>query len=113
MIRKNTNQLLNNITHDVFIYHLKSKQHKGLGLGIKLSRTDPKYSTIRDAFHGNNFEQRGDFDVTSIDYFKAGLFFILSVLHLYFYVFYRFQKANLFFGLGCLFILFIFVSSYC
>ena len=31
----------------------------------------------------------------------------MSVLHLYFYISYRFQKANLFFGLGCLF-LFIF-----
>jgi hypothetical protein len=91
----------------VFIYQ-KSNIHKGFGLGIKLSRTDPKYATKRDAFHGNNYEQRGDFDVSSLDYFKAGLFFILSVLHLCFYISYRFQKANLFFGLGCLFLFLFF-----
>ena len=76
-------------------------------LAVKLSRTEPKYATVRDAIHDNNYEQRGDFDATSLDFFKAGLFFILSILHLRFYFFYRFQKANLFFGLGCLF-LFIF-----
>ena len=93
---------------NVFIYQ-KDKVHKGLCLAIKLSRTDPNNSVLRDAFHGNNYEQRGDFDSTSLDFFKAGLFFILSILHLYFYISYRFQKANLFFGLGCLFLFFFYL----
>ncbi len=91
---------------DVFSYQ-KSSNHKDLCLAIKLSRTEPKYAIVRNAFHENNYEQRGDFDATSLDFFKAGLYLILSILHLCFYFFYRFQKANLFFGLGCLF-LFIF-----
>ncbi len=91
---------------NVIIYQ-RSKDNKALGLGIKLFRTEPKNPEKRDAFHLNNYEQRGDFDATSLDSFKTGLFFILSVLHLFFYFLYRYQKANLFFGLGCLF-LFIF-----
>ena len=91
---------------NVIIYQ-RSKDSKALGLGIKLFRTEPKNPEKRDAFHLNNYEQRGDFDATSLDSFKTGLFFILSVLHLFFYFLYRYQKANLFFGLGCLF-LFIF-----
>ena len=89
------------------IIYLRSKDNKALGLGIKLFRTEPKNPEKRDAFHLNNYEQRGDLDATSLDAFKAGLFIILCVLHLFFYFLYRYQKANLFFGLGCLF-LFIF-----
>lgn len=94
---------------NVIIYQ-RSKDNKALGLGIKLFRTEPKNPEKRDAFHLNNYEQRGDFDATSLDSFKTGLFFILSVLHLFFYFLYRYQKANLFFGLGCLF-LFIFFCT--
>ncbi|MCA0233078.1 MAG: sensor histidine kinase [Bacteroidetes bacterium] len=90
------------------LIYQKSNIHKCLGLGIKLNRSDPKYGTKRDAFHNNNYEQRGSFDVTSLDFFKAGLFFILSILHLCFYISYRSQKANLFFGLGCLFLFLFF-----
>jgi len=91
---------------NVIIYQ-RSNNQKCLGLGIKLFRTEPKNPEKRDAFHLNIYKQRGDFDATSLDAFKAGLFFILCVLHLFFYFLYRYQKANLFFGLGCLF-LFIF-----
>ena len=54
---------------DFFIFQ-KSNVHKDLCLGIKLSITEPKYPAFRDAFHGNNYEQRGDFDVTSLDFLR-------------------------------------------
>ncbi|MEO6868790.1 MAG: hypothetical protein ABI168_04040 [Ginsengibacter sp.] len=50
---------------------------------ITLFRTDPiSFST------GNDFEKRGNFDATLFDYFKAGLFFILCLLHFWFYSFF-------------------------
>jgi two-component system NtrC family sensor kinase len=38
-------------------------------------------------------------DITSFEYFRAGLFFILAILHLGFFWFYPAQKANLYFFL--------------
>lgn len=55
-----------------------------------------------DLMNRNSFESRGYLDVTFLDFFKAGLFFILTVLHLLFYFSFRAQKTNLYFGLVCL-----------
>ncbi|WP_435357769.1 histidine kinase [Emticicia sp. SJ17W-69] len=91
---------------DIAIYQ-KSQLHKSDCLSIILNISDPKLPIIRNAFHGNNYEQFGNFDAPTLDYFKAGLFFILSILHFSFYYAHRLQKANIFFGLGCCF-LFVF-----
>lgn len=45
----------------------------------------------------------GNFDATFLDYFKGGLFLILSLLHLLFYRWYPAQKVNGWFGFYCLF----------
>ncbi len=89
-----------------FLLYQRYDLHKSSFLSVVLNITDPKKVVLRDAFHGNNYEQFGNFDVPNLDYFKAGLFFILCILHLSFYHYNRFQKANIFFGLGC-FLLFI------
>ncbi|WP_420148780.1 ATP-binding protein [Spirosoma sp.] len=48
-------------------------------------------------------DSAGNFDITFLDYFKGGLFLILSLLHLLFYKWYPAQKVNAWFGLYCLF----------
>ncbi|GAA4399167.1 hypothetical protein GCM10023187_10600 [Nibrella viscosa] len=50
----------------------------------------------------NDSVSLGYVDITPIDYFKGGLFLILSFLHLVFYFSYRKEKANLYFGFFCL-----------
>ena len=56
----------------------------------------------KDTMSRDNFESRGYADVTFLDFFKAGLFFILFLLHLVFYFSYPVHKANLYFGIFCL-----------
>jgi two-component system, NtrC family, sensor kinase len=67
-------------------------------LKLVLFKSDEKTSNT------NTYEKHGEFDASSLDYFKAGIFFILSIFHLFFYFSSRIQKANLSFGLFCLFI---------
>jgi signal transduction histidine kinase/DNA-binding response OmpR family regulator len=55
-----------------------------------------------DRMGENNIVSRGYFDITAVDYFKGGLFLILGLLHLIFYLLHPRQKANLHFGLYCL-----------
>lgn len=50
----------------------------------------------------SDHEEGGLLDASLLNYFKAGLFFILSLLHLLFYSWYPAQKVNLWFGLYCL-----------
>ena len=75
-------------------------------LQITLFKTDQ-----RGMSNENSFEKRGGFDATSLDYFKAGLSFILCLLHFCFYFFYRLQKANFWFGLFCLIMFAHFLSE--
>jgi signal transduction histidine kinase len=50
----------------------------------------------------NRVDSIGNFDATSLDYFKGGLFLILALLHLFFYAWYPAQKVNFWFGSFCL-----------
>ncbi|CCH54796.1 Signal transduction histidine-protein kinase atoS [Fibrisoma limi BUZ 3] len=61
---------------------------------IKLHQADQRNQYRMDSF--------GNFDATFLDYFKGGLFLILSLLHLLFYKWYPAQKVNAWFGLYCL-----------
>ncbi|WP_229365732.1 sensor histidine kinase [Fibrisoma montanum] len=60
---------------------------------IKLHQADQRNQYRMDSV--------GNFDATFLDYFKGGLFLILSLLHLLFYKWYPAQKVNAWFGLYC------------
>ncbi|WP_128548288.1 sensor histidine kinase [Larkinella soli] len=62
---------------------------------IKLHQADQR--------NQHRLDSVGNFDVTFLDFFKAGLFLILALLHLLFYKWYPAQKVNAWFGLYCLF----------
>ena len=47
-------------------------------------------------------EEGGFLDASLLNYFKAGLFLILALLHLLFYSWYPAQKVNLWFGFYCI-----------
>jgi signal transduction histidine kinase len=86
---------------------LEFVQYQTNFLSLRLYQTDLQKSEIRNAIKGNNYELRGDFEANSLDFFKAGLFLILSFLHITLFYFNKTEKSNLLFGLSCAF-LFVF-----
>ena len=68
-------------------------------LMIFLFKSDP----ITDKYPNSyDYEKRGEFyPGDNLDYIKFGLFFIMGLLHLFYYFSYPSQKANLYFSLYC------------
>jgi two-component system NtrC family sensor kinase len=64
-----------------------------------------------DQRNKNRIDSIGNFDLMFLDYFKVGLFSILALLHLLFYVLYPAHKANLWFGLYCFFAAAIYLNQ--
>ena len=59
----------------------------------------------------NQYEKKGEIDFATLDYFKSGVYLILSVLHLFIFFSYRKQKANLYFGFFCFMSFFVFQTQ--
>ncbi|WP_461048526.1 sensor histidine kinase [Spirosoma arcticum] len=74
-------------------------------LKVSFFLSDASGNTLRKE---NQYEKRGEIDFAMLDYFKSGVFLILSVLHLFIFFSYRKQKANLYFGFFCFLSFFIF-----
>ncbi|GAB4035552.1 ATP-binding protein [Spirosoma jeollabukense] len=64
-----------------------------------------------DQRNQNRIDSSGNFDLMFFDYFKVGLFLILALLHLLFYVLYPPHKANLWFSLYCFFAAAIYLNQ--
>ena len=64
-----------------------------------------------DQRNQNRIDSIGNFDLVFSDYFKVGLFSILALLHLLFYVWYPAHKANRWFGLFCCFVAAIYLNQ--
>ncbi len=77
------------------VHYVRFSQNPCPFLLIKLHQADQRNQYRVDSL--------GNFDNTYLDYFKAGLFIILALLHVLFYVWYPLQRVNLWFGLYCLF----------
>jgi signal transduction histidine kinase len=92
-----------NSTESVYV-QLGSKQNQVLAVRFALEpnlyygynvRTNP---CLRMRFSKANSIKADSVDIAPVDFFKAGIFFILAVLHLIFYFSFRTQKGSLYFA---------------
>lgn len=86
-------------------FSLQSIQRYGRSYGL------PATSGLRitllksDTYQANGdiiLEKRDDVNLNGFDYARAAMLLILGMIHLFFYVYYRLQKANLYFGVYCI-----------
>ncbi|SFE68021.1 ATP-binding protein [Spirosoma endophyticum] len=85
------------------IHYLKFFDRPNPFLLIRLHQADQR--------NQNRIDSSGNFDLMFFDYFKVGLFSILALLHLLFYVLYPAHKANLWFSLYCFFAAAIYLNQ--
>lgn len=56
---------------------------------------------VVDSLNRNSLDSRGYIELSFLDYFKIGVFFILALLHFLFYFRYKLPIPNLYFGVYC------------
>ncbi|HMG93369.1 MAG TPA: ATP-binding protein [Chryseolinea sp.] len=79
---------------------IRFAKQPGIGYGTHWNSSNPGVSISLNTIEAANaYYQRVHKSVDENDYFRSGVFFILGVLYLAFYVFYPIQRANLLFSI--------------